>query len=896
MTFDPDDPRLTAFALGELEGDERAAVEALIADNDEARRAVEETQALARLLVQRLQAEPAPGLAAEHHRAIEAQLAVPATLTLRPRWRRWARYAVAAGAVLFVGGVSYIAWQERQRRDQAAVEGMVREEARPADVVSRAPVVPPASAPEGARPHRWDERGPADRPIALGAELKPALDDAANAPERPPAPRAMSRAAGVDSLRHDTEDGGAVDGFAAGGVPAAAPATTAPAGAARMGRFAMPSPAAPPGAGGAAYGRDAGGGMGGMGMSTARAGSEPAASEAKFGEFRSGQKPGQSQAPPGQQQGQAQLGEATDFAVQFDREQATRLGAPVGQQQSGQQGLARSHQAGESRQRGLSAGQNEALFVKDQLADQQADAQKPGGAPAVPEAEGLRQAQADPQALAIVPAEPQEAAAKRRTPAAVFNAEKFPPLFENDPKAVTPLDNLSTFSVDVDTGSYTNIRRFLNQGLWPPPDAVRIEEMLNYFTYDYPEPRGETPFSVATEVTRCPWNPDHWLLRVGLKGRSVAFEQRQPSNLVFLVDVSGSMDEPDKLPLVKAALRMLVDQLGENDKITLVTYAGTERVAMRATAGHRKAEILAAIDQLGPGGSTNGEAGYKLAYDEAVANFIPGGINRVILATDGDFNVGLTDAGGLTRMAEEKAKSGVFLTVLGVGQGNLNEQNLEQMADKGNGHYRYLDSLLEARKVLVEEIGGTLVTIAKDVKIQLDFNPAKVGGYRQIGYENRQLAAADFRNDLKDAGEIGSGHTVTALYELIPPGDEAKRLAEAVEASKFVKPAEVADDAKLTDEMLVVRLRYKTPDGDQGIELKHPVADEVKDLGQATTETKFAASVAMFGLILRDSKYKGSSTLDATIELAEANKASDHGGYRSEFVELVKKAKTLPPR
>ncbi len=332
---------------------------------------------------------------------------------------------------------------------------------------------------------------------------------------------------------------------------------------------------------------------------------------------------------------------------------------------------------------------------------------------------------------------------------------------------------LSTFSIDVDTASYANVRRFLTRGMMPPPDAVRIEEMINYFPYHDIAPHEEGRFRVGVEVARCPWNADHRLARISLKAREMDRGKRPPSNLVFLLDVSGSMAAPNKLPLLRTAMKMLVDALGENDRVAIVVYAGAEGLALPSTSCMQKGEILSSLDQLQAGGSTNGGAGIKLAYDVAVQNFIQGGTNRVILATDGDFNVGVTGDADLIRLIEEKRKSGVFLSVLGLGEGNLQDKKMEGLADKGNGNYSYLDTAKEARKVLVEQIAGTLVTVAKDVKIQVEFNPAKVASYRLIGYENRLLANADFKDDAKDAGEIGAGHSVTALYELVPPGKEA---------------------------------------------------------------------------------------------------------------------------
>jgi Ca-activated chloride channel family protein len=431
----------------------------------------------------------------------------------------------------------------------------------------------------------------------------------------------------------------------------------------------------------------------------------------------------------------------------------------------------------------------------------------------------------------------------------------------------------------------------MNQSQLPPPDAVRIEELVNYFRYDYPQPEGDDPFSVNVEVTRCPWNADHRLARIGLKGREIVDAKRPASNLVFLVDVSGSMDSPDKLPLVKAGLNGLVQQLSENDRVAIVVYANMEGTMLDPTTGDRKAEIQRVIDSLSSGGSTHGSAGIQAAYDLASRHFIPGGTNRVILCTDGDFNVGVTDDGSLERLIAEKAKSKVFLTVLGFGTGNLQDAKMEGLADKGNGNYHYIDSAREARKVLVEEMGGTLVTIAKDVKIQVDFNPAKVGAYRLIGYENRMLAAQDFRDDTKDAGEIGAGHSVTALYELVPP-DKLDTIP-AADPSAFARPVEVADAARDAKEAFIVRLRSKPPEGDTSTERRYPAIDEGKDYGDATENTRWAASVAAFGMILRDSPHKGNANLDAVSELATAARGADDGGYRQEFLEMIQKAKAL---
>lgn len=470
-----------------------------------------------------------------------------------------------------------------------------------------------------------------------------------------------------------------------------------------------------------------------------------------------------------------------------------------------------------------------------------------------------------------------------------FESETYARIRDNLFHSVTE-NPLSTFSIDVDTASYANVRRFLLQGSLPPKDAVRIEEMLNYFTYDYPQPKRGEPFSVNVEVAGCPWDGDHRLVRIGLKGREVPAAKRPPSNLVFLVDVSGSMQPANKLPLLKRALKMLVQQLGENERVAIVVYAGSSGLVLPSTCCDQRQKVLDALDRLESGGSTNGGEGIQRAYAVAQENFIKGGINRVILCTDGDFNVGVTNHGDLTRLIEEKARGGVFLTVLGFGMGNLKDSTMEKLADKGNGNYAYIDSLHEARKVLVEQMNGTLVTIAKDVKVQVEFNPAQVSAYRLIGYENRLLRKEDFNDDTKDAGEIGAGHTVTALYEIVPPG---RALASpAVDPLKYQKPARPSPEPA-SKELLTVKLRYKQPDGDKSSLIERPVTDKGAGYAAASRDFKFAAAVAAFGMVLRDSPHKGSATLDGVLELADEGRGPDRSGYRTEFLSLVKKAQAL---
>jgi Ca-activated chloride channel family protein len=447
---------------------------------------------------------------------------------------------------------------------------------------------------------------------------------------------------------------------------------------------------------------------------------------------------------------------------------------------------------------------------------------------------------------------------------APMNTEAYHHIVDNAFQAVadTPL---STFSIDVDTASYANVRRFLRERQLPPPDAVRIEELVNYFHFDYPAPEDGTPFAVTSHVAACPWSRNHRLVLLGLQARRLPDGQIPPRNLVFLLDVSGSMNEPNKLPLVKAAMGLLVDQLSEQDRISIVVYAGASGLVLPPTSGDRKGEIRAAIDALEAGGSTAGGAGIQLAYTTAREAFIEGGVNRVVLATDGDFNVGITSEGDLARLIEQKRKTGVSLSVLGFGMGNLKDSMMEMLADKGNGNYAYVDTLAEARKVLVTEAASTLVTVAKDVKLQVEFNPAAVAAYRLIGYENRVLADADFSDDAKDAGDIGAGHSVTALYEVVPA-------------------------AAATDELMTVKLRYKEPDG----ETSRLLAVAVKDGSETdSADVRFAAAVAAFGMLLRDSEHKGTASFADVLELAHQGQGADPGGYRAEFIQLVESARAL---
>ncbi|WGK90765.1 vWA domain-containing protein [Pseudomonas migulae] len=483
----------------------------------------------------------------------------------------------------------------------------------------------------------------------------------------------------------------------------------------------------------------------------------------------------------------------------------------------------------------------------------------------------------------------------RPAPMASFAPESAPPGYQDEQReqyqalADNPIHSVaeapvSTFSADVDTGAYANVRRLLNQGRLPPEGAVRLEEMVNYFPYDYALPTDGSPFGVTTELAPSPWNPHTRLLRIGIKASDRAVAELAPANLVFLVDVSGSMDRREGLPLVKSTLKLLVDQLRAQDRVSLVVYAGDSRVVLEPTSGREKAKIRTAIDQLTAGGSTAGASGIELAYQMAQQAFIPKGINRILLATDGDFNVGISDFDSLKQMAVDKRKTGVSLTTLGFGVDNYNEHLMEQLADAGDGNYAYIDNLREARKVLVDQLGSTLAVVAKNVKLQVEFNPAQFSEYRLLGYENRALKREDFSNDKVDAGEIGAGHTVTALYEIVPKGEKGW-----LEPLRYGS-AESASSAK-SGELAMLRVRYQLPEGGNSRLIERPIAAGSE--GKASDDLRFAAAVAAFSQQLKDGRYTGDFSLKDTQALARGARGDDPFGLRSEFVQLVELAQSL---
>ncbi len=487
---------------------------------------------------------------------------------------------------------------------------------------------------------------------------------------------------------------------------------------------------------------------------------------------------------------------------------------------------------------------------------------------------------------AAVEAEPEEGLGPGQ------GGDKYDRIVEN-PFLAARQNPLSTFSIDVDTASYSKARMYLfEHHQLPPEDAVRIEELVNYFPYDYAGPKDEHPFAANVEVAQCPWKPEHRLVRIGIKGKDMQQQERPLSNLVFLLDVSGSMNAPNKLPLLKRGMKMLVDQLGENDRVAMVVYAGAAGLVLPSTSGDQKQTILDALSRLQAGGSTNGGQGIQLAYQVALDNFIPSGTNRVILCSDGDFNVGTTSSGELIRLVEERAKQNIFLTVLGFGIGNHNDAMLEQISNKGNGNYAFIDTDNEARKVLVEQMSATLVTIAKDVKIQVEFNPHQVAAYRLIGYENRMLAAEDFNDDKKDAGEIGAGHMVTALYEVVPVGVPSDVKVVQVDPLRYQTESETTQVAE-SGEMLTLKIRYKLPQEEESKLLAYAVTDGGQSFAAASPDYKFAAAVASFGMLLRNSEHKGEANYDAVMEIATEGATGDASGYRTEFLRMVQRAGEL---
>jgi len=899
MTLDPDDPRLTAFALGELDPTEHALVEEMLIESAEGRLAVHEIRQTSQWLTEQLHAEAqahgGSSCDVNHNLVAESLLRPPAPA--RPWWLRRTFMLQAVAALVLVGigislmpivlvtrmpeaelaQVNYAKMKTRAPAD-SAVDGYAESQPKVA-WEARPDSSRPAGRTEGITPQSRSLSispqttlvAPESKSSALGRSAGnrgsmglPALSPAAGAPASGPVPagvearddrmfyyRSQVKASKVKARDNTVALRRGVTGFKPmrGDVLQGAPA--APAAGARPASRQL-GPAAQDG------------------MIAAK-GPQGRLSKAALYD-QSGRKLGE---PEDAKQGQNAMSRATQLDAGGQASQQSVAGrAP--QQNVTSEGLQQNAVAQAPQQNATSeAPQQNALGHAPQ--------QKPGGQ----DSPTNGAAQAPQQEVFAVLQEQQREVAREQE--AAPDGEVFAAIVDN-PFQRASQDALSTFSIDVDTASYSIVRRFLNQNTAPPKDAVRIEEMLNYFPYHDPGPplSSEHPFAIHAEIAGCPWNAQHRLVRIGIAAKSIDQSRRPASNLIFLVDVSGSMNEPNKLPLVQWGLERLVEQLGENDQIAIVVYASASGLVLRSTSCIKKAEILSVIEGLQAGGSTNGGAGIQLAYDVATQNFIKQGTNRVILATDGDFNVGVADRNELVRLIEAKAKSGVFLSVLGFGMGNLKDANLEQLADKGNGHYAYIDTPNEAYKVLVEEMGSTLITVAKDVKIQVVFNPARVAEFRLIGYENRVMAHQDFDNDAKDAGEIGAGHHVTALYEFAPPQIGANQLALGNERFKQTR-----QDQQPFPESLTVRLRYKKPTEDTSLLVEQKVIDKGVDFGHASNDLKFAAAVAGFGMLLRDSPYKGNLTYAGLLEIAKATLIEDPSGYRREFVDLVGKAQRV---
>ncbi|AGA30909.1 YfbK domain-containing protein [Singulisphaera acidiphila] len=884
MTFDASDPRLTAYALGELDGSERTEIEALLAENPPALQFIAEIRETAQLLTDQFQRELSPGLAAEHRQAIEFGLLPKPT----PRARlRWISLAVAA---CLLGGITIAAWlASRPTGDKERITLTMQAERTPDPPATPDPV-PTANVPlgwNGALDLSSGGIGSDTTALAPGMESKTANFSLNNLSELRKTKRVLRNPDfEIDALASKESEAAPLgSSFKDRQTPAASSPRARSQGDGPSG----------PGAGGGAlpalsaeqdskkvFPRE----PGIVGMELSRG--APAAPAVKPS---------------------AAASDAINLyqAVVVQDGQAVSNDLPIKNQQGDPQST--PHFEKESLAEGRKQTKNiEMSFQNGAIRDKAGL----GAMPIRGEAQDANRLVSTPESDSSGSADTRRMLKRRlhevepnpQPVAEPANAEVYARVVDN-PFIQVAAESLSTFSIDVDTASYANVRRFLGQGVMPPKNAVRIEELLNYFPYDDPPPSASSkdPFSVRVEVAGCPWNAKHRLARIGIKGRPIDQDKRPPSNLVFLIDVSGSMDHPNKLPLLQSSLQTLVEQLGENDRVAIVVYAGASGLHLRSTSCLHKAQILSSIAQLRAGGSTNGGAGIQLAYDTATENFIKGGTNRVILATDGDFNVGIIDAdrlapltnlaeltqgGQLTQLIQAKAKSGVFLSVLGFGMGNLKDATLEKLADKGNGHYAYIDGPKEAEKVLVQEMGATLVTIAKDVKIQVEFNPAKVDAYRLIGYEDRLLQKEDFNDDRKDAGEIGAGHHVTALYELVPTGtDKNGPVVDPLVFQKTEKPKEPRN------ELLLVKLRFKRPDEDQSQLLEYFVKDEGTEYARASDDFKFAGAVAGFGMLLRDSPHRGTLTYPGVVELATAALGKDPSGYRAEFLGLVKKAQEL---
>ena len=850
FSFQPDDPRLTAYALGELGPTERAQVEAMLVDSAEARTALEEVRETIGLLSRKLTLEPALTLTTSQREFVKQSAIVPAPAVVASpgKTAHWGTIARTATTVAAVAAVAVaVPWMSRNWQGGSQDQFFNAER-----------IVASTSAPDATR---RDEGG---TPLST-------MTSRASADESKP--MGFQSDDGAVVTLNSISDGEAVTSFTAEefaekAISSESLATNVPTDNVQyFGPADSPSPATSDNPAGGPAGhvelwQDAGESKSGSNTSGERitgssldadnsaidAVHEPmmsklvasAAESKKSNEFKSLSEseraiPSLATANPSSARGQEMIGEAKASVP-------TLLGRSV-------------------------AEANDGIGF--------------GGFAGRGESEELRRFETG------VELSKDSYARFRSLRSAAPGTEAYEPIVEN--AFLTPMEqSLSTFSIDVDTASYANMRRFIQQGQIPPAGAVRIEELVNYFRYDYPEPTDGSPFSVNIDVAACPWNSQNKLARVGLKAKTITEDKRPATNLVFLIDVSGSMAAENKLPLVKQALNILVSRMREDDQIAIATYAGEAGLKLNSTSGSERKAIQQAIDSLQSGGSTNGAAGINIAYDAAIQSFIKGGANRVILCTDGDFNVGVSDDNTLVEMIQEKAASGVFLSVFGFGMGNLKDAKLEKLADKGNGNYGYIDGLGEARKVFGEQLSGTLITVAKDVKLQLEFNNSTVGAYRLIGYENRVLAAKDFDDDTKDAGEIGAGHTVTALYEIVPKAVWLTQVG--LNPEKFDIVERTGENKEAADgRLFTVKLRHKLPDAETSERsMDYAAMNSDVLLSDSNVDFRFAAAVASFGMQIRDSKFRGHWTMQNVLSMADASLSTDRNGERTEFTDLVR--------
>ncbi|TWU55148.1 YfbK domain-containing protein [Rubripirellula reticaptiva] len=857
-----DDPRITAYVMGELSGDQRVAFEKELTTNSELSDAVDEARSVTDKLTGLFATESTPTLSAERRQEIAsgATDSVP-TISKQTSWKvPMLLLATAAVVALMIGIAPMIQNQpttvsqvERDSPIHVADTEAVEFEELVADAPVSAVSVPSmTAAPEAAGKPISSER--LDKRLSISAYTKKEQSSAGGAMGGGNVELDYGNIAG-DAI---TADQAMTSGMALAYQGPSPTSADHPFEDGVEAKGNPPTPASPN-----RRSRRSGMGMDGFAMDTGMSGgTDNVEMNIKMGDMDMGGMDEKMMRTEGMETGMMDMDMDMDMGMDMDMPAPTPNA--VGNQTT-------PHFAGSNRS---DKSRPNLELNRDRLKKSQLLETAPGIA-----------------ALPDIRVVPRQESLFGRT-----SGDKFAAITENEFKR-TDEETLSTFSIDVDTASYSKTRDILMRAnQWPRPDAVRIEEMVNYFDYNYAPPANDAkhPFAAEVEITSCPWNDQHRLARIGIQGKTMKSDERPRCNLVFLIDTSGSMNSANKLPLVLEGLKMLTKQLDSDDRVAIVVYAGSAGLVLDSTSAKKGKKIAKALTQLSAGGSTNGGAGIQLAYQTARENFVAGGVNRVILCSDGDFNVGTTGTDALVRLVEDEAKSNIFLTVLGFGMGNHNDAMMEQISGRGNGNYAFIDNSQEAHKVLVDQISGTLVTIAKDVKLQVDFNPAKVTAYRLIGYENRILAKEDFNDDKKDAGEIGAGHSVTALYEIVPVGADSDSVRPKVEESKYIaKPEPAAKPTSDSNETLTVRIRYKQPDGDTSTRVDFPIVDQLDSFDEADESTRFAAAVAGFGMQLRHSKHAGDWEMSDVLETAKASKGIDEDGLRTEFIKLVKKASSL---